>query len=346
MNRKTVSRRRTLQGMGAATACGLLPAKAQEAAVPAAQALARARKITLDNGVIAATLYPPGDNAFYRGTRFDHAGVIGSLTMNGREFYGPWFDAIQDDVPDYRWVDGKVVTGRASSTMGPAEEFDPVGFDQAAPGGIFLLPGVGLLTRPDSQPYNHFRSYQRPANMLDARFIKTSGSSAEMRHVIAGAGYSYGYTKTVTLTPGRPELVISHLLRNDGELRITTSVYNHNFVILNPGNAAMKVTLPFAPAPLAPATRLQANGNTVTWPQALEERQSGYAILSETRQPYDFTVTDTSSGASVHARCSRDASQYKLWSIKTVMAVEPYVALNVAPGAEQRWTYTYTYGVS
>jgi hypothetical protein len=25
------------------------------------------------------------------------------------------------------------------------------------------------------------------------------------------------------------------------------------------------------------------------------------------------------------------------------MAVEPYVALDVAPGAQKRWTYTYTY---
>ena len=332
-----------ISGLVALGVAAMTPVLAQ---TPAATLLQSSPKLTLSNGQITAIIYPPGDNAFYRGTRFDHAGVVGSLKLGGTEFYGPWFSATAPDVRDFSWVDGKVVTGPASSTMGPVEEFDPVGFDQAAPGGIFLLPGVGLLTRPDSQPYNHFRSYQRPANMLDARFIKTSGSSAEMRHVIAGAGYSYDYTKTVTLTPGRPELVISHLLRNDGELRITTSVYNHNFVILNPGNAAMKVTLPFAPAPLAPATRLQANGNTVTWPQALEERQSGYAILSETQQPYDFTVTDTSSGASVHARCSRDASQYKLWSIKTVMAVEPYVALNVAPGAEQRWTYTYTYGVS
>lgn len=338
-----ISRRRTLQGLGAATASGLMPVRAQDVAIAAPQALARAARLTLDNGVITATLYPPGNNAFYRGTRFDHAGVIGSLKLKGREFYGPWFDAIQDDVPDFRWVDGKVIAGRASATMGPAEEFDPVGFDKAGPGGVFLLPGVGLLLRPDDQPYNHFRPYERPAGMPDTRSLEAGGDSVQMRHVIAGAGFSYDYTKTVSLTPGRPELVIAHRLRNDGTLPIATSVYNHNFVTLNPGNAAMKVTLPFAPSPLAPATRLKADGRTITWPQALEERQSGYAILSEASQPYDFTVTDTAIGAAIRAQADRPASQYRLWSIRTVMAVEPYIALDIAPGAEQRWTCTYTY---
>ena len=65
--------------------------------------------------------------------------------------------------------------------------------------------------------------------------------------------------------------------------------------------------------------------------------------MSTAPQPYDFTVTDTKTGASIRAQADVPASQYKLWSIKTVMAVEPYVAIDVPPGGEQRWTYTYTY---
>ena len=348
MTARPITRRHAVQAASAAAALGLLPARAQSPKVmPASELLARAPHVALSNGIVTATLYPPGAGAFYRGTRFDHAGVIGSLKLKGQEFYGPWFDAVREDVADFRWIDGKVAAGRASSTMGPAEEFDPVGFDKAGPGGIFLIPGVGLVTRPDTQPYNHFRHYEPTVRMLNSRYLKSDGNSAQMRHVVAGAGYSYDYTKTIALTPGRPEMVITHLLRNDGELPIVTSVYDHNFVTLNSGQADMQVTLPFAPAPPAPQTRLKADGNTIRWPQALEEGQSGYAILSETPQPYDFTVTDTRTGASVRAQCERRASQYKLWSIRTVMAVEPYIALNVPPGGgEQRWTYTYTYSVA
>ena len=317
---------------------------AQAQTTPAAALLKSAAHLTLSNGVITAIVYPPGDNEFYHGTRFDHAGVIGSLKLKGQEFYGPWFDATQPDVPDFRWIDGHVVTGKASSTMGPAEEFDPVGFDAAAPGGTFLLPGVGLLLRPDDKPYNHFTPYER-APSSDARSMTSNGNSVIITHTVSGGGFGYAYTKTLTLVPGRPQLIISHVLRNTGRKPIVTSVYDHNFITLDPGNGDMTVAMPFSP-PQPPATsRLKVEGNTISWPQALEERQSGAMTMSETPQLYDFTVTDSKTGASFRAQADVPASQYKLWSIKTVMAVEPYAALNVAPGSEKRWSYTYTYSV-
>jgi hypothetical protein len=313
--------------------------------MPASELLARAPHVALSNGIVTATLYPPGADAFYRGTRFDHAGVIGSLKLKGREFYGPWFEAMAPDIRDFSWIDSQVRTGIASSTMGPAEEFDPVGFDDAAPGGIFLTPGVGLLIRPDDKPYDHFRRYARAAG-ADSRGMTANGGSAAMRHAVSGGGFGYDYTKTVSLPPGKPQLVIAHLLRNTGAKPIVTSVYDHNFVILNPGQGAMRVTLPFAPPQPPPQSRLAVTGNTIRWPQPLAERQTGAMTMSTAPQPYDFTVTDMKTGASIRAQADVPASQYKLWSIRTVMAVEPYVALNIAPGGAQRWTYTYTYSAA
>jgi len=314
------------------------------AQTPVAGLLQSAPHLSLSNGRITATVYPPGANAFYQGTRFDHAGVIGSLKLNGHEFYGPWFSATAPDVRDYSWVGGDVVTGRASSTMGPAEEFDPVGFDQAAPGGTFLVPGVGLLTRPDDKPYDHFAAYARaPGN--ETRTMTSTGNRVTMTHSVSGSGFGYVYEKTLTLVPGRPQLVISHMLRNTGSKPIVTSVYDHNFVILDPGQGDMTVTLPFAPPQPPPQSRLAVAGNTISWPQPLAERQTGAMTMSTTPRPYDFTVTDTKTGASIRVQADVPASQYKLWSIKTVMAVEPYVAIDVAPGGEKRWSYTYTYSI-
>lgn len=332
-----ISRLLTLGAAALAT-----PALGQAPTTPAATLLQSATKLTLGNGQITAVIYPPGDNAFYRGTRFDHAGVIGSLKLNGHEFYGPWFSATAPDVRDYNWVGTEVVTGPASSTMGPAEEFDPVGFEAAAPGGTFLLPGVGLLTRPDDKPYNHFAAYAR-ANGSEARTVSSNGNSVSFTHTVSGGGFGYSYTKTLTLVPGKPQLVISHVLRNTGTKAIVSSVYDHNFITMNPGQADMAVTLPFAPPQATAQQRLAVSGSTISWPQALAEKQTGSMTMSETPQTYDFTTTDKKSGASIRAQADVPASQYKLWSIKTVMAVEPYVAINVAPGAEQRWSYTYTY---
>jgi hypothetical protein len=342
MTGHSISRRHAMQGAGAATALGFAPAWAQSPVpVPTSELLARASHAELSNGIVTATLYPPGDNAFYHGTRFDRAGVIGSLKLKDQEFYGPWF-ATRSDARDYVWTDGQVSVGTASSTMGPAEEFDPVGFDGAMPGGTFLLPGVGLLTRPDDKPYDHFRGYAA-AHGSDSRSSHAAGNSATMNHAVSGAGFGYDYTKTLTLPPGKPQLVIAHVMRNTGTRPIVTSVYDHNFVILNPGQADMTVTLPFAP-PQPPAnSRLAVQGSTIHWPQALEERQTGSMTMSTTPQRYDFTVADTRTGASIRAQADVPASQYKLWSIKTVMAVEPYVALDIPPGDEKRWSYTYTY---
>jgi hypothetical protein len=44
------------------------------------------------NNVIKMRLYlPDPERGFYRGTRFDWSGVIGSLVYRGHNYYGPWF---------------------------------------------------------------------------------------------------------------------------------------------------------------------------------------------------------------------------------------------------------------
>ena len=106
---------RPRQGMKRAALAALLvagncggPAGAARAGTettPVSDALATAPQVTLTNGQLAARVALPDlANGFYRGTRFDQAGVITSLTLNGREFYGPWFERTAPDVLDYIYV--------------------------------------------------------------------------------------------------------------------------------------------------------------------------------------------------------------------------------------------------
>jgi len=142
-----------------------LPAAAQpEQPVPAASTpvkdvLAAAPQITIGNGLITARIAPPDlAHGFYRGTRFDQAGVVTSLTFKGRDFYGPWFDRVAPEVLDYAYdAQGRVVGGPDSATSGPVEEFAPLDF--APTPGIFVKIGVGVLRQPDSQPYDHGESH-------------------------------------------------------------------------------------------------------------------------------------------------------------------------------------------
>lgn len=61
---------------------------------PVGALLASAPDIVIANGLLSARIARiDAARGFYNGTRFDQAGVVTSLTLNGREFYGPWFEA-------------------------------------------------------------------------------------------------------------------------------------------------------------------------------------------------------------------------------------------------------------
>jgi hypothetical protein len=60
---------------------------------------------------------------------------------------------------------------------------------------------------------------------------------------------------------------------------------------------------------------------------------------------YDFKVTDLSTGAAVHVTGDQPLTKVNIFSIDKVEAVEPYIAIDLAPGQEKHWTYRYTYSV-
>ncbi len=82
----------------------------------------------ITNGKIRAKVYLPDRNSgFYRSTRFDWSGVIGSLTYKGHEFYGAWFQKIDAAVYDFNYDDRGVVSAPFTAMVGPGEEFNTDG---------------------------------------------------------------------------------------------------------------------------------------------------------------------------------------------------------------------------
>jgi hypothetical protein len=121
---------------------------------PVSDLLASAPAITSSNGQITAKIARiDAAQGFYNGTRFDQAGVVTSLILNGKEFYGPWFEKTAPGVLDYTYVGDDIVAGPDSAISGPVEEFAPLDFE--AKPGLFIKPGVGILYQPDTQPYDH-----------------------------------------------------------------------------------------------------------------------------------------------------------------------------------------------
>jgi hypothetical protein len=313
---------------------------------PVSALLATAPAITISNGPITAKVARiDAAQGFYNGTRFDQAGVVTSLTLNGQEFYGPWFEKLAPEVLDYTYVGDDIVAGPDSAISGPVEEFAPLDFE--AKPGLFIKPGVGLLYQPDTQLYDHYRHYR----IMDAgqRTTRITKTGVTFTQTLSGLGYGYVYEKSLTLVPGRPQLLITHRLRNTGKKLISTSVYDHNFLRITPGNGGVAVTFPFVPVAASPPPPdlMRIQGHTLSYlrPMANKERISFLVTgFGKTATDYDFTIAG--SGASVHIQGDQPVTRLNIFSVDRVQSVEPYIAVDLAPGAEKHWTYTYTFATA
>src|SRR5579863_10509182 len=104
----------------------------------------------ISNGEIQAKVYlPDAKFGFYRATRFDWSGVIYSLQSHGHEYYGRWFQATDPAVHDFVYKGSDIVASPCTSITGPADEFAPLGWEEAKPRGTFVKIGVGDLRKPD-----------------------------------------------------------------------------------------------------------------------------------------------------------------------------------------------------
>jgi hypothetical protein len=143
---------------------------------------------TISNSRIRATvLLPDAKSGYYRGTRFDWSGNISSLTVNGHEYFGQWFEKYAPTTHD--------------AIMGPVEEFQTgdgaLGYAQAPVGGRFIRIGVGVLRKPEEKAFRRFETYE----ILDhgTWTTKAGPDRIEFTHELSDGGYAYVYRKTLRL---------------------------------------------------------------------------------------------------------------------------------------------------
>ena len=105
----------------------------------AAQAGLKPPQAEISNGHLKVLVYlPDAVNGFFRGTRFDWAGVIGRLEYQNHVYYQPWFSRMDLAQRDYDATGPEIVAGPNTAVTGPVEEFQRnLGYDEAAAGGGF-----------------------------------------------------------------------------------------------------------------------------------------------------------------------------------------------------------------
>jgi hypothetical protein len=320
----------------------LLPSPANASDYPQAR---------ISNGQITATVFlPDAVKGYYRSTRFDWSGAVNSLQFKGHEYYGIWFDSVDPKVINKDFPDGKVVNGPPGALYGPVNEFQtPLGWNEAKPGNTFIKIGVGALRRGEGT-YNRFVPYD--IVNTGTWKIKKHKNSIEFQQEISdpSSGYGYIYRKVVRLEQGKPNMVIEHSLKNTGEKEIKSNVYNHNFVVLDKQTPGPDFTfkVPFEIKPMRPPDKAlaEARGNQVVLMKKLsgsEEVAMPFRGFSDSASDNKTIIENHKVGAGLKITGDRPLTMTVFWSIRTVLAVEPYIAIDVQPGAEFTWKDMYEY---
>ncbi|MGO9270899.1 MAG: hypothetical protein ACLQOO_11700 [Terriglobia bacterium] len=332
--------------LGYVTLCG----RAANATAPAADY----PQASITNGPIRVKLYlPDAQNGYYRGTRFDWSGVIARLEYKGHNYYGPWFDGVDPNVHDFAYQGAKVIASPCTADSGPVEEFQTngtaLGWDEAQAGGTFIKIGVGVLRKDDAK-YDFVKLYQ----LVDPGqwTVKTHRDSVEFTQTLTdpSSGYGYIYRKAVRLVAGKPQMVLEHSLRNTGRRTIQTAVYNHNFLVLDqqaPG-PDFSITVPFPiHSPRPPAKELaEIRGNQIAYLKVLENEdvvESPVLGFSDRPQDNDIRIENRKAGAGMRISGDRPLSFENFWSMRRVLAMEPFIAIAVDPGSEFTWRVSYEY---
>jgi hypothetical protein len=290
----------------------------------------------ISNGVIKAHFYlPKVDEGYYQATRFDWSGIITSLEYNGHNYYGQWYEKYSPTTHD--------------AVMGPVEEFGPVGFREAAAGGSFLKIGVGILTKPDTTPYNNFKLYPI-ANHGDWKVLSKS-DQIQFVHTLKDTEYSYEYFKTIQFARNKPEMTIFHTLKNTGKTRFETSVYDHNFLVIDKQPAGPGYVVKF-PVKVTGTGRgigslVQINDNQMIYLRDLSRSESvycsGFKGINDSPVDYDISVENIKTGAGVRITCDKPILKLVFWSSSTTVCPEPYIQIVIEPGNEMSWKITYNY---
>jgi hypothetical protein len=309
----------------------------------------------LSNGVLNVQVYlPDANNGFYRGTRFDWSGVIARLEYAGHNYYGPWFTKTDPTVIDFVYRGSDIVAGPCSAITGPVEEFNwegkALGYDEAKAGGTFLKIGVGVLRKPAEEKYNPYRLYE----IVDSGKWKVEKGKDRIKFtqqvMDPQSGYGYRYTKVVRLAKGKPQMILDHTLTNIGRRSIQTSVYDHNFLVLDnqPPGPDFTIKMPFqlkADEHLKPELA-EVRGDQFVYRKVLENHETAATALTgfgPTASDYRIEIENNHVGAGMRITGNRPLSREYLWSIRSVFAIEPYIDMTIEPGHAFDWRYEYDY---
>jgi hypothetical protein len=302
--------------------------------------------VYLKNDKLKVKVYlPDAEKGFYRGTRFDHAGVFGEIEFAGHKIFGPWKDKHDPTNHD--------------DIIGPCEEFGiekPLGYDDAKVGGTFLKIGVGELEKPKEDKYSFAKKYKV---MKPAEWTRVDQPGPVKEPKVAwkteqkANGYGYTYRRMVVIAEEGGTLYLLHFLTNTGEKPITTDFYNHNFFNVDGDTVGPNYSFTFPFEPKAKDLKgkfgdlVEGKGKELRFKDKLTDGfvmagLTGFDPLLDAHR--EFEMRHAPSGVRVKVEHSYPFAKFNVWGIKTTICPEPFMAIeNLKRGEFRQWVIKYTF---
>ena len=289
---------------------------------------------TINNDQIKAKVYlPDAKGGYYRSTRFNWAGIIGSLQYKGHEYFGNWLPKHDPLNPE--------------SISGPVEAFYPIGYEE---GDTFLVIGIGILRKLDDKPYHFMDQYE----IVEGGQWKIRPEDDQVRLVqtLEYDEYAYEYTKTIRLAEGEPKMILEHQLKNTGKKLLETTVYNHNFFIINGETTGPNIVTTFGYDLEAEEGRgfgetVITEGNKLIYQTALQDGESVFTSnlkgYGPTADDYNIRIENINSSAGVLIMGDQPLLKMIYWASYTTACPEPYIQVNVASGKKFTWNIAYEF---
>lgn len=319
--------------------------------------------IVIRSSRLVVEVAQPG--ADYRGTRFDWTGYTTQVTLDGKHIFC---------VPE------SYTPGEGTNGSGLCNEFGidmPIGYDDAQPGESFPKLGIGLLKRPDDQPY----SFMRPHEIAESFPISVEATPTQVVFFVkpvACRGYAAHLTKTLTVEENT--LTVAYRLENTGEKAVKTLEYAHNFMGIDklPMGPDFRLQFPYEAKleNFARAMREAARGLTPRWMRSLlpgfvldwliaskmrgnnilvvKEREIGLSAaptapfycrpmgFSQTSEP-QFELLHKPSGVGMREYDDFAPVRVAVWGTAHVISAEIFNLVDVEPGQVQTWTRRYEF---
>lgn len=296
--------------------------------------------VELANKMVKMKVYiPDSEKGFYRGTRFDWAGMIASLQYKGHEYFGEWRPSHDPLAP--------------SDVTGPVDGYikGGLGYEDAKPGDEIIRIGIGVLKKEEEIEFNFSRIYK----FIDFGTRKTTSGKGwvEFTHEVKRpSGWGFIYTKRIELLKKEPGFKMSYTLKNTGAKTIETDQFNHNFFMIDKGSTGSDFSLkfPFSIKPdesprNRPHPQVKYEGNEIIFSDPTLERDVWVSLIGYSKNPSDngFELLNKKTGAGVKVQSDKPLHQLVFWATKNTLCPETFVYLNVAPGSEEKWSATYTF---